>query len=401
MKAYRLDSRDSRKRLKVRPSGKPYFARISKGNFLGYRKLAPCGRWVARVVGQPDMTIADADDIAEANGKTILSHRQAVDAVTERMKTATAPEVLTVRQVFAAARDTSKLGEPIERIAVDVAGYKGPLGDMDANHPRITDALEQVRAFLVANRQVRAKAGKVRTVPVRGADEQRKRRNSVNRYVAAIKSAARQSRRKLSNLDAWVSLEKFKGAAAARVVWIEKEADAAALVKACDLDFGRLVQAALHTGCRYQELARLRVEDFDPDLGRLTVWKSKTGKRTVVLGDAGVAFFAKLTRGSNDRTALIFTHRDEDGTTWAWGTMHQRRRIIDACERAGIRPINFHALRHTWASHLIKRGVPLLVIAKNLGHSDTKMVETHYGHLAASFVDEVIRKAALDLGTAA
>jgi hypothetical protein len=27
-------------------------------------------------------------------------------------------------------------------------------------------------------------------------------------------------------------------------------------------------------------------------------------------------------------------------------------------------------------------GVPLLVVAKNLGHADTRMVEKHYGHLA-------------------
>jgi hypothetical protein len=30
--------------------------------------------------------------------------------------------------------------------------------------------------------------------------------------------------------------------------------------------------------------------------------------------------------------------------------------------------------------------MPLLVVAKNLGHRDTRMVERHYGHLAPSFV---------------
>ncbi len=39
-------------------------------------------------------------------------------------------------------------------------------------------------------------------------------------------------------------------------------------------------------------------------------------------------------------------------------------------------------------------GVPLLVIAKNLGHSDTRMVEKHYGHLAESYNTEVIRAGA-------
>ena len=37
-----------------------------------------------------------------------------------------------------------------------------------------------------------------------------------------------------------------------------------------------------------------------------------------------------------------------------------------------------------WASHAVMNGVPLIVVAKNLGHSDTRMVERHYGHLAPS-----------------
>jgi hypothetical protein len=31
-------------------------------------------------------------------------------------------------------------------------------------------------------------------------------------------------------------------------------------------------------------------------------------------------------------------------------------------------------------------GVPLMVVAKNLGHADTRIVEKHYGHLAPSFI---------------
>jgi hypothetical protein len=38
--------------------------------------------------------------------------------------------------------------------------------------------------------------------------------------------------------------------------------------------------------------------------------------------------------------------------------------------------------------------VPMLVLAKNLGHSSTKMLEQHYGHLAASYSADAIRKGA-------
>jgi hypothetical protein len=43
-------------------------------------------------------------------------------------------------------------------------------------------------------------------------------------------------------------------------------------------------------------------------------------------------------------------------------------------------------------------GVPLLVIAHNLGHSDTRMIERHYGHLTTDYMDEAIRKGAPKFG---
>jgi integrase len=63
-----------------------------------------------------------------------------------------------------------------------------------------------------------------------------------------------------------------------------------------------------------------------------------------------------------------------------------------------VPPINFHGLRHTWASHAVMNGVPMLVVAKNLGHSDTRMVEKHYGHLAPSYVADAIRAGAPRFG---
>ena len=61
-------------------------------------------------------------------------------------------------------------------------------------------------------------------------------------------------------------------------------------------------------------------------------------------------------------------------------------------------PINFHGLRHTYASRLAMRGVPLAVIAVQLGHSDTRMVEKHYGHLAPNYVADTVRTAFGRLG---
>jgi integrase len=66
--------------------------------------------------------------------------------------------------------------------------------------------------------------------------------------------------------------------------------------------------------------------------------------------------------------------------------------MLEACKRAKISPaVSFHVLRHTHGSTLAMRGVPMGVIAEQLGHADTRMTEKHYAHLAPSYVADTIR----------
>jgi integrase len=74
---------------------------------------------------------------------------------------------------------------------------------------------------------------------------------------------------------------------------------------------------------------------------------------------------------------------------------HQARPFGEAVVRAKITPpVSFHGLRHTYASLAIMAGMVPMVVAANLGHSDTRMVERHYGHLANKFKTEMIRATA-------
>jgi integrase len=73
--------------------------------------------------------------------------------------------------------------------------------------------------------------------------------------------------------------------------------------------------------------------------------------------------------------------------------------MMEACQRAHIEPrISFHGLRHTHASLAIMAGMPLMVVARNLGHANVRMVESVYGHLSAGFVTEQVRKHAPKFG---
>ncbi len=85
----------------------------------------------------------------------------------------------------------------------------------------------------------------------------------------------------------------------------------------------------------------------------------------------------------------------------AWKKTDQDYRMKMACKRANLAPVNFHSLRHTFASHAVMDHVPLMIVARNLGHVDTRMVEKHYGHLADDHVSQMIRERIKPFGTVA
>jgi integrase len=166
-------------------------------------------------------------------------------------------------------------------------------------------------------------------------------------------------------------------------------------VNACDGAFRNLVKGALVTGCRYGELTRMRTADFNTDVGTVTVRESKSGKpRHVVLTDEGRALFTERTAGRAGRD-LVFVR--DDGK--AWGPSHQQRPLEAASARAKVEPAaTFHILRHTYASALAMCGVPMGVIAAQLGHADTRMTERHYAHLSPNYVADTVRAALPALG---
>jgi integrase len=228
------------------------------------------------------------------------------------------------------------------------------------------------------------------------AEAVRRRRATANRTLTVLKAALNHAFREgqCSTDEAWRRVLPFREADAPKVRYLDAS-EAKRLVNAIDPEFRPMVQAALLTGCRYGEIAAFRVSDFDSAAATVIVRTSKGGKaRHVVLTDDGVALFLAHAAGKAG-DALIFPRPDGD----RWGKSHQHRPLRAACKRATIAPAaSFHILRHSYASMLARAGVPMQVIAANLGHSDTRMTEKHYAHLAPSHVASVIRAAMPSLG---
>lgn len=59
-------------------------------------------------------------------------------------------------------------------------------------------------------------------------------------------------------------------------------------------------------------------------------------------------------------------------------------------KRAGLRPIGWHTLRHTFASHLVMAGVPIRAVQELLGHESLEMT-LRYSHLAPSTKQDAVR----------
>lgn len=226
----------------------------------------------------------------------------------------------------------------------------------------------------------------------------RRRRSTANRVLTILKAALNHAHAegRCANDDAWRTVRAFREAGAARLRYLSDD-EARQLTNACPADFRALVMGALLTGCRYGELAAMTVDDFNADAVTLRVRASKSGKpRHVVVTQEGHNLVAERAMGKPG-SARLFAR--DNGKPWS--KSEQQRPLNAACKAARIDPpTTFHGLRHTYASRLAMRGVPLAVIAKQLGHADTRMVEKHYGHLSPSYIADTVRAAFGSLGIA-
>lgn len=409
----KLETRTARAALK--PSGKPYFRAIDEGLHLGYRKGQTAGKWVMRSYAGDQSykleAIGTADDTIDADGTAILTFAQAQQIARQRfvegkrvaagqpavtgpytVKDAIDAYVAWMEENRKSARDTRWRAEAL--ILPDLGGT--------ACAKLTTKTLRDWHKGLtkVAPR-LRTKKGKPQRFSEAEADDPetaaKRRRSTANRTLTILKAALNAAWRdgKIATDAAWRPVQAFKDADSARARHLTV-AEAQRLMNASEDDFRKLVRAGLLTGARFGELAAATVADFNPNGGgTLHIRNSKSGKaRDIVLTEEGAEYFAALTAGRSPRDLLL---PKADGGKWL--KSHQTRPMKDACTNGKIDPpASFHILRHTYASLMIMNGAPLMVVARNLGHADTRMVEKHYGHLAQTFITDAIRAAAPRFG---
>lgn len=154
-----------------------------------------------------------------------------------------------------------------------------------------------------------------------------------------------------------------------------------------------ILTLAYGAGLRVSEVVRLRPEDLDTDRGLLRVRRGKGRRDRVALLPEAALEAIRAHRAEADAREWVFPGA-KPGRHLSKRTA--QRVFTRAKERAGIRKrAGIHALRHSFATHLLERGVHLRHIQELLGHASlqTTQIYTHVTHTElagiASPVDEL------------
>jgi integrase len=357
-------------RKALRPRREPYWSRIRRGLYLGFRKIdGDSGAWVARVQHADRSKnyrslgyVSDTLDFDAAKAAAESWFKMRESGVTD--------EVVTVEQACAeyvndrrrekgeaCAHDAMKrfercvFGTPFGRRPLDKLGtehikqWREGLGLSPAASNRTLTTLKAALNLCVQNRRVDA--------------------------ARAIE---------------WRSVRPLKGSDNRRTIFLDVE-QRRALLAACGSAAVRdLVEGALLTGARPGELVNAVRGQYDAKQ-KTMMFCGKTGRRVVALSAQANALFAKLAR-SKLPNAYLFVR--DDGSRWPHSGWDKY--IKQAAREAGLPAETcLYVCRHTYIGQAIADGMNTLEIARQCGTS-LAMVDRHYGSVALASVRERLDK---------
>jgi integrase/recombinase XerD len=140
---------------------------------------------------------------------------------------------------------------------------------------------------------------------------------------------------------------------------------------------------AYSAGLRVSEAVSLKLTDIDSDRMTIKVENAKGKKdRQVNLSPVLLDVLREYVKKSVPRPKTYLFESEVPGEAYA---VRSAQRIFQrAKELAGIRKeVSFHSLRHSFATHLMEKGIDIRYIKDILGHFDIKTTE-RYAHVSKS-----------------
>ncbi len=156
-----------------------------------------------------------------------------------------------------------------------------------------------------------------------------------------------------------------------------------------------MILAALRTGMRQGELKGLQWESIDWQNNSLAVRHSRSDYTKSLGSPKGNREryipldidLVEALRARRQEKGYVFT----DASGRPFNHNHLSKALANVCDRAGVRKVGWHTLRHTFASHLAMNGTPLHIVQILLGHVSITTT-MRYAHVAPSAL-----RAAIDM----
>lgn len=148
-------------------------------------------------------------------------------------------------------------------------------------------------------------------------------------------------------------------------------------------DLHDIVWLALLTGARRGDLLAMRWQDLNLDAALWNIPNPKSRTAYVVALAPEAVEVIKSRRGLCADSVFVFPG---DGATGHWQEIKKSWEQFRA--DAGFPNLRFHDLRRTMASHAVQNNVPLLVVAKMLGHASSAAVTEVYARLSTDTIRE-------------
>jgi len=379
-------------RSKLKPRRDPYYAKLSKGAFVGYRKMTAgtSGTWVARCLDettgkQLHNPLGDFSDLPDHQRYDAAI--KAAQAWLDHLGKGGSNEAMTV--AGACKRYVTHLRDSKGDASANDAQGRFDRHVMSDKKLTGVELTKLTPAHLDAWRKALGK----KPTPT-GKNKGMKRSDSainrdMNTFRAALNHAYRDG---LTTSDfAWRGkLAPNKNADKRRDIYLDRE-QRQKLIDSAAPDMADFLRALCMLPLRPGALAALTVVNFDRRLGVLTIGKDKAGgNRKISLPDSTAVFFASHCK---DKLPGAFVLTNSAGRPWGrdtWGYQFEKASAV-----AELPPhATAYSIRHSTITDLIHAGVDSVSVAQLAGTS-VAMIEKYYGHLTRDHARSALAALAL------
>lgn len=365
-------------RTKLKPRRDPYWDRISKGSYLGFRKMTTSsdGTWLARCLNE-----SAAKQVYKALGdfSELPDHqrydaaKKAAQAWFDHLGKGGSSKPVTVSEAC------GKYAEHLRQTRGDKAAR-----DVESrfkNYVLSNGVLAATELAKLTPVHLESWRKTLKNTPNAGGARRGEPRtdSTLNRDMTCLRAALN-----LAYKDGWVTsdyawrgkLTPIKNADTRRDVYLD-QGQRRTLIQHADSDLKDLLRGLCLVPLRPGALAALTVANYDKRLRTLAIGKDKSGHdRKIALPDSTAMFFESHCKDKLPTAPLLARANGKPWNKDAWVCP-----VKEAVIAGGLpSEATCYAIRHSVITDLVHSGLDLLSVAQLSGTS-LRMIERHYGHL--------------------